>query len=138
MYQPVWYLAHPVASSDRYTVEENIKHVAEVQRILLEEAGVRTCIPWYSWVAAVYPRADKNPKGSAKLLEEMLVIDAMMAGLMKRVLLTGDRINPGMAREAEAARALGGLIIDLTGVPDRHLAKVAIEHRVGYGPLILS
>lgn len=116
---PVWYLAHPVASDGRFTLEQNLAHVLKILPIFVD-AGVHVLCPWYAAVACL---DDKNPSHRRLMLEA----DIACAQALGRVLLTGHKISRGMELEAQACSSKKW--INLVGISDAHLPGLIESYR---------
>lgn len=117
----VWYLAHPVRDDSRFKEEENLDHAIRVQE-LLWKAGLVTVNPWFTYIK-MFPR-----NNDFKLIEQCLEIDCHLIDLLGKIVLTGHRMSHGMQTEALAAKESDAEILNLIGIPDRHLIEVVQDY----------
>lgn len=119
-HKSVYYLSHPVAPDDKYTVPENLDHTVKVLGIFFD-AGYRVIAPWHSLCLR---KGDELMQDDDEYREKCLVIDCDVVELCDGVILVGHKISKGMQRELEAHTN----IINLVSIPDVNL----IEHFDAY------
>lgn len=110
----VWYLAHPVAGDEKFTIGQNLTHSLEVARIVWD-AGYRVILPWHTHCLFL---DDSNPEHRATGME----CNRQILESVGRIILVGHKLSGGMEAEAKIVSSLiGGVLIDLIGVSDRDL-----------------
>lgn len=109
----LWYLAHPVAPTERWTLRQNLAHAEKVGRIAWD-AGFRVVMPWYSHLHFL---DEANEEHRA----EGLKCDLHLVRLIRKVIYTGDRFSAGMQLEADTAIKVNAVELDAVGLPDREL-----------------
>lgn len=113
MYEPVWYLAHPLTTDDKYTFDQNMAHVLKVARIIIDN-GIRVIAPWHTLVLCL---DDENPQHRKLGLE----IDCHVVEKLGRIICTGHKISTGMAAEMRACANVHGDMANWVGVHDTML-----------------
>lgn len=116
----VWYLAHPIAGDEKFRTEQNLEHLVEAQKILLE-GGIYTVAPYYSWIVAFGGAAD------FKQINTMLDIDCECVRSLYRIMLIGHKLSRGMGIEKREAERNGLAVVDLIGVPNSQLVQAYKE-----------
>ena len=116
----VYYLSHPVAPDERYTVQENLDHTVEVLSLFFE-AGYRVIAPWHSLCLA---KNNAQFQDDEEYREKCLVIDCEIVDLCDGVILVGHKLSKGMKREMEAHTNT----INLISISDKDL----IDHFDAY------
>lgn len=114
MIEPVvWYLAHPVAPDERFSLQENLDHTVEVLRILFE-TGVYAVAPWHTMLLGIPDSPENRELG--------LAIDVAVVRKLGRIILTGHKVSSGMKVEIESLPS-GATTINLVGVADKYIPQ---------------
>lgn len=116
----VWYLAHPVRGDGIYTQTENMAHVLKLIRTLYE-SNLYVIAPWFVDLAVF---DDSDPEQRAR----GLMVDSYVAAKLGRIVLTGHRLSSGMETELRAVERVGGMVLDLIGIPDADIPSTIETH----------
>lgn len=95
--QKIWYLAHPLATDEHYTFQQNMDHVVHMMRLLFD-CGIRTIAPYHTMCLAL---DDDNLEHRRIGLEVDCEIVKRLGG---RVILTGHKLSRGMNVEVLTAK----------------------------------
>lgn len=120
--EPVWYLAHPLASDGRYSYQQNMDHAVKMVR-LFYDCGVRVICPWHTLCLAL---DDTNLEHRRIGLE----VDCNVVRSLGRIIMVGHKVSSGM--ECELAmimeRGENGRVLNYVGWKDetikQHYAKL--------------
>lgn len=104
----VFYVAHPVTTDNRYTIEENLRNVIGWIRYMTLADPSRVYIA--PWVAEVQAFLDENMDPA--FYDRVLSDDEEVVRHLDGILLIGGKVSTGMARELAAARDAGKMVID--------------------------
>lgn len=115
----IYYLAHPIAPDENYTVDQNLAHLLKMQRILWE-AAIWTIIPYYTYVVEHGSGHDKPN------LEEFLRFDCEVVTRCNGIILAGHKVSNGMKRELDAVT--DGTVHSFVGVRDADLTGMIRQH----------
>lgn len=110
----LWYLAHPFASDETHTADENLGDTLGILHIL-SAIGMKVIAPWVGPCLYYGEEADKL------LVEHMLRVDCEVVRRCDGLVLSGHRLSAGMRMEMEAARSADLPIIDLIAKPDEEI-----------------
>lgn len=128
----VWYVAHPLSGD----VPRNYARAHRWLRWLMAmEPGEAFALAWAPMCKLVL---DGNEVADGRLSgqsyeDRCLRDDVEMVRSIGRVVLVGGRVSNGMAQERDAARAVGGIISDLTGLGDEPPEDLVISDPLALG-----
>lgn len=108
MLHNIWYLAHPVAGGNGYSMETNLYLVKPIARALWC-AGYKTIMPWYAHVNFL---DDTNPVHR----EDAMEVNRRFLVECEGLILTGHYLSSGMQYEMYAANAAGIKVLNLLGI----------------------
>lgn len=117
---PVWYMAHPVAPDDKYTLAQNMDHVVHLTRLFFDE-GVYVCTPYHSCIMAL----DDNNIQHRRMGIEM---DFTVLRKLERVICVGHKLSSGMEAELNLIKAMNGSWLNLVGFDDYTLREFCKAH----------
>lgn len=106
----VWYVAHPLGGSVHENYERAHRWLAWLMRV---EPGESFALAWAPMCKLVL---DAGQQHTAEYEQRCLRDDVEMVRAIGRVVLVGGRISNGMNMERAAARSVGGIVSDLTGL----------------------
>lgn len=117
MDKEVWYLAHPIATDNRFTYEENLAHVLHMTKLFFDH-GLRTVAPYYA-MCLVMPDTDPAYR------EIGLEVDCAVVARMKNMVLCGHKMSRGMTMEYEALLRVDCCtkMISFVGMSDAEIAQ---------------
>lgn len=114
--RPVYYLAHPLASDERFSKTANMRHVLKVMEILMRE-NFMVVAPWHTQALVL---DNEKPEDQ----EFGLTCDCEIVRKLGRIILTGHKVSNGMWRELQAL-PYGGHVYNMVGVKDNVLGFFA-------------
>lgn len=107
--EPVFYMAHPVASDPKFDYEQNVTHIIEMMRFFFRKARVRVSAPYHTMLLALEDTDDAERR-------EGLETDLCIVRCMNRLILVGHKISSGMQDELYAASEAGATIWNFVGL----------------------
>lgn len=117
----IWYLAHPLATDEHFTFEQNMEHVIHVMRICFSE-GFRVIAPYYEICKALSDRSDENSRIG-------LEMDLQIVSHFPNIILAGHKISRGMNKEYFTSEINFGRCIGLVGLSDDKMHAVLAARR---------
>ena len=119
MTKKLYYMAHPVGPSGRFTLQDNLKNGAAWWTFLLRK-GVNVCAPWLGLCHAL---DDANP------IDRKLGMDVDLSVLTKcdGIIAVGHTFSSGIATEVKQVEEAEGEVYKLTGKNAGDVEKVLRE-----------
>lgn len=115
----IFYLAHPLATDDEFTFDDNMEHVVWAVRQCYS-AGLYVVAPYHTISLAL----DENNLEHRRV---GLEVDCNIVRKLDGLILTGHKLSSGMMVERKVAMAAKLQIFDFTGVKDADL-KPALKY----------
>lgn len=112
---PIWYLAHPVASDEVKTIDQNLADILHLMRLFTRQ-GVKVQAPYYTLIQAC---EDNEPEIRLRGME----INLRICRTFGTILLTGHKVSKGMRDELDAATECkqGGVIFNFIGMSNAEI-----------------
>lgn len=108
MSKPVFYVAHPVTTDSKYTLDENLVNVqAWIRWLTLAYPEYIFIAPWVAEVLAF-----KTENMDPDFYDRVLSDDEEVVRHLDGILLVGGKVSTGMGREDRVARAAGKMRVD--------------------------
>lgn len=105
----VFYVAHPVTTDARFTLDDNLSNVEHwIHWLTLAHPEIVFIAPWVAEV-----RAFRNENVDASFYDRVLSDDEEVVRHCDGIILTGGKVSTGMRRELGAAIGAGKLMADL-------------------------
>lgn len=114
--EPVWYLAHPLATDELYTYEQNMEHIVTTLRFLIRDCKLRVMAPYHTMCLALDDADDEERRIG-------LETDLSIVRQTNRVILAGHKISSGMTDELLAAVKSSGYVWNFVGLSRRAILE---------------
>lgn len=120
--QPVWYLAHPLAPDDKYTVAQNMAHIVHLTRFFFDQ-GIYVTTPYHTCMLAL----DDTNREHRRMGIEM---DLSVLHRLGRIICVGHKLSKGMIEELKMIQDLkdNGDWINLVGYNDEAIKRFCYQH----------
>lgn len=120
--QPVWYLAHPLAPDEFFTVEDNMAHVVHLTRLFFDQ-GVYVTTPYHTCMLAL---DDTNTEHRRMGIE----MDLTVLRALTRIICVGHKCSKGMVEELNLIQKWGdvGDWFNFVGQNDEALMRSCYQH----------
>lgn len=114
--EPVWYLAHPLATDELYTYDQNMEHVVTTLRFLIRDCKLRVMAPYHTMCLALDDADDEERRIG-------LETDLTIVRQTNRVILAGHKISSGMTDELLATVKSSGYVWNFVGLNRRAILE---------------
>lgn len=114
--QPVFYMAHPVASDNSYSIDQNLSHIIEMIYFFYTKCKVRVVAPYHTLCLTLDNKVPEN-------LKVGLEVDCAIVKSLRRLILVGHKLSSGMKDEQLAAMEANSLIWNFVGLTRRGIRE---------------
>lgn len=114
-HHPVYYLSHPLAPDNKFTYEQNLRHVMEMVQFFNRDLRVKVIAPYYEMCMVL----DNN-----KIEDSIhgLEADEWICEKMGHIIMVGHKESRGMTAERNAVDRARGVVLNFVTWPRKEIA----------------